>query len=56
MWVFGVPYGTNADTLHYLSVRLEAMFPAMPHVLSFPFPLDVIDKRTVRQIEVASWT
>jgi len=46
-WVLGVPPGTSSELQHHLWKVFDVEWPDLPHVVVFPFPIDVIDKRTL---------
>jgi len=45
-WMVGLPHDTTQESGRILAERLNAMYPDLPHVSVFNFPLDVTDHRT----------
>ena len=47
-WVLGLPHDTTQDSGHRIAAHMDKAWPNLPHVVVYPFPIDVTDKRTKR--------
>lgn len=45
-WIVGIPSNVPDATRVNLTLHLNQMYPDLPPVISFPFPVDVHDMRT----------